>query len=61
MQLQFSTPHECLAFPNGEKAFGGIRTTEYNNIIRIDNVQHNLMAILKILQEKEFPWSQDDR
>ena len=29
---------------------GGVRTTVYDNIVRIDNVQHNQMAILKILE-----------
>ena len=32
---------------------GGIRTTVYNNEIRCDNVQHNLMAVLKILDAFE--------
>lgn len=56
MQLQFSEPYECAALPNREKTLGGIRTTEYDNVIRIDNVQHNLMAILKILRTDDFPW-----
>lgn len=30
---------------------GGVPTTVYDNIVRIDNIQHNLMAILKILAE----------
>jgi hypothetical protein len=30
---------------------GGMRTTIYDNRIRCDNVQHNLMGILKILRE----------
>jgi hypothetical protein len=30
---------------------GGVPTTVYDNIVRIDNIQHNLMAILKILRE----------
>lgn len=32
---------------------GGVPTTVYDNIVRIDNIQHNLMAILKILREFE--------
>jgi hypothetical protein len=28
---------------------GGVRNTVYDNVVRIDNVQHNQMAILKIL------------
>jgi hypothetical protein len=35
---------------------GGVPVTVYDNIIRIDNIQHNLMAILKILRE----FSDDD-
>jgi hypothetical protein len=29
---------------------GGVRNTVYDNVVRIDNVQHNQMAILKILE-----------
>ena len=58
MQLQFSALYECSSYANGATALGGIRTTEYNNVIRIDNVQHNLMAVLKILQTVDFPWPQ---
>lgn len=32
---------------------GGVRTTVYNNVVRVDNVQHNQMAILKILRAFE--------
>ena len=32
---------------------GGCRTQVYNNVIRIDNVQHNQMALLKILRAFE--------
>lgn len=60
MQLQFAAPYECAGLANPEKTLGGIRTTEYDNVIRIDNVQHNLMAVLKILQAKAFPWDQKD-
>jgi len=57
MQLQYSTSYECSAYADGAMAFGGVRTTEYNNVIRIDNVQHNLMAVLKILQTDGFIWT----
>lgn len=58
MQLQYSSLQECAALPNREMALGGIRTTEYNNVIRVDNVQHNLMAVLKILQTDGFHWTE---
>jgi hypothetical protein len=32
-----------------DRVRGGVRTTEYNNVIRIDNVQHALAAIEKVL------------
>jgi hypothetical protein len=32
-----------------ERVRGGIRTEAYDNTIRVDNVQHGLMALLKIL------------
>ncbi len=54
MQLHFSLPYECVGFANQQKTLGGVRTTEYNNTIRIDNVQHNLMALLKILRIPDF-------
>ena len=38
------------------RTMGGIRTTEYQNTIRVDNVQHNYLATLKILAHAEFPW-----
>lgn len=59
MQLQFSEPCECNALPNGEMARGGVRTTEYDNVIRIDNVQHNLMAAIRILETPDFLWTDD--
>ncbi|MBI4703569.1 MAG: hypothetical protein HY744_20855, partial [Deltaproteobacteria bacterium] len=32
-----------------ERVRGGVRTTVWDNTIRVDNVQHNLLAVLKIL------------
>jgi len=51
MQLTFR--HEVDMFYVGarNRAFGGVRETVYNNEIRVDNVQHNLMGIIKILKE----------
>jgi hypothetical protein len=56
MQLQFTDEIELIALPNAEKARGGVRTTEYESAIRIDNVQHNLMAAFKVLRERNFLW-----
>ncbi|QIG52190.1 hypothetical protein G5V57_33520 [Nordella sp. HKS 07] len=56
-QLQFVDP-EIDAFYVHRKAavMGGLRTETYNNEIRVDNVQHCLMALLKIEHESDFPW-----
>lgn len=51
MQLQFANSEDMFYTPIAKQNYvrGGIRTTVYNNEIRCDNVQHNLMALLKIL------------
>ena len=52
LQLQFADDTDMFYVPPGFRKYvrGGIRTTEYDNVIRIDNVQHNLMAMLNVLQ-----------
>lgn len=52
LQLQFADDVDMFYVPPGFRKFvaGGIRTTEYDNVIRVDNVQHNLMAMLNMLQ-----------
>jgi hypothetical protein len=50
MQLQFADDVDMFYVAKRGPVQGGLRTTVYNNEIRIDNVQHGLMAILKILQ-----------
>jgi len=52
MQLQFVDEVDMFYVPDAlrQRVRGGIRTTVYNNEIRCDNVQHNLMGTLKILQ-----------
>ena len=54
LQLQFADDVDMFYLPPGFRKYvaGGIRTTEYDNVIRIDNVQHNLMAMLN--GETEF-------
>lgn len=52
MQLQFVDDIDMFYVPAGKRdqVRGGIRTTVYNGDIRSDNVQHNLMAMLKVLK-----------
>lgn len=51
MQLQFVDDIDMFYISPSNRRYveGGIRTTEYNNEIRCDNIQHNLMAMIKIL------------
>jgi hypothetical protein len=55
MQLQYVDDIDMYYIAEKDRPYvlGGVRTTVYNNIIRCDNVQHNLMGILKILREFE--------
>jgi hypothetical protein len=48
-QLTFKDDLDMFYISKRDRVRGGVRTTEYNNIIRIDNVQHCLMAIHKVL------------
>ena len=48
MQLQYKNEKDCFYIKNTSQVLGGIRTTVYDNTIRIDNVQHALMAFFKI-------------
>jgi hypothetical protein len=56
LQLQFRTDVDMFYISKRERVIGGLRTTEYNNEIRVDNVQHNLMALMKLLANPAFPW-----
>jgi hypothetical protein len=49
MQLQFRGDIDMYYVSRRDRVFGGIRTEVYDNSIRVDNVQHGLMALLKIL------------
>jgi hypothetical protein len=49
-QLTFRDETDLFYVSRRERVFGGVRTTVYDNSIRVDNVQHNLMAMLKILK-----------
>ena len=50
MQLQFKDGVDCFYIKHVGRVMGGLRTTVYDNTIRIDNVQHGLMALLKIIK-----------
>ena len=49
MQLEFRDEVDMFYISQRDRVQGGIRTTIYNNEIRVDNVQHGLMALLEIL------------
>jgi hypothetical protein len=55
MQLQFADDIDMFYVSKRERVFGGLRTTVYDNQIRCDNVQHTLMATLKILDSGALP------
>ena len=48
MQLQFRDDAASWFVADMARVSGGLRTTVYNNVIRVDNVQHTLMAVLKM-------------
>ncbi len=50
MQLQFQDDLDMFYVSKKKNVKGGIRTTVYDNTIRVDNVQHNLMGVLKIIK-----------
>lgn len=50
MQLQYVDEVDMYYISKRKAVQGGIRTTLYDNSIRVDNVQHGLMGILNILQ-----------
>jgi hypothetical protein len=49
MQLQFADETDLYYVRDREACEGALRTTVYDNEIRVDNVQHMLMALLDIL------------
>jgi hypothetical protein len=58
MQLQFRDDVDMYYVSDRNRVEGGLRTTEYDNGIRVDNVQHALMGIQRILQrfDREQVW-----
>ena len=53
-QLQFRDDIDFFYISKRAPVHGGIRTEVYDNSIRVDNVQHCLMALLKLYQLPEF-------
>lgn len=54
-QLTFLDEVDLFYISQRDRVRGGVRTTVYDNAIRVDNVQHSLMALLKILQHLPAP------
>ena len=52
--LQYSGEIDAFYVRHPGAVIGGVRTNPYDNRIRIDNVQHGLMAILKIIGVRQF-------
>jgi len=48
-QLTFKDDGDMFYVSKRNRLRGGVKTTEYNNVVRVDNVQHALMAIHKVL------------
>ena len=48
-QLQFTDGPGIFYVSKRSKVVGGLRTTLYENTIRVDNVQHNLLAAIKVI------------
>ncbi len=46
-QLQFKDDVDMFYVSRRERVRGGVRTEAYNNEIRVDNIQHALMALLR--------------
>ena len=49
-QLTFKDDGDMFYISRRSRVRGGVATTAYNNIIRIDNVQHALMAMMKAIR-----------
>lgn len=49
MQLQFADEVDLFYVSRRDRVEGGMRTTVYDNEIRVDNVQHVLMGVLTVL------------
>lgn len=54
-QLQFVDGTDAFYIAKQDKVLGGLRTETYNNEIRVDNVQHGLMGLLKLSDILDIP------
>ena len=62
-QLTFRDDVEMFYAQRRERLRGGVRTATYDNVIRIDNVQHALMALLRakeVFHPRDFSCSSYD-
>ena len=50
MQLQLTDDVDMFHVSKRDRVAGGMRTTVYDNEIRVDNVQHVLMGVLTVLE-----------
>ena len=50
MQLTLLDDVDLYYVHQKDKVLGGVRETVYDNEIRVDNIQHKLMGIFKILR-----------
>ncbi|MEO7295667.1 MAG: hypothetical protein ABIZ57_05960 [Candidatus Limnocylindria bacterium] len=50
MQLQFADAVDMYYVSRRDRVAGGMRTTVYDNAIRVDNVQHGLLAVMDVLE-----------
>ena len=53
-QLQFKDERDMFYISQRDYVLGGLRTTVYDNTIRVDNIQLGLMALLKLTSLQEI-------
>lgn len=56
-QLQFVDEIDAFYVSKRDRVLGGLRTETYNNEIRVDNVQHGFMGLLKFAEIENIPLS----
>lgn len=50
-QLTYKDDRDFCFISKRGRLLGGVRTNEYNNIVRVDSVQHSVMALLGVLDK----------
>jgi hypothetical protein len=53
-QLQFLDEVDMFYVSKRDRVRGAVRTETYDNTVRVDNVQHALMALLKLVRQPAF-------